>query len=64
MELVLIAESCGVTVADLRADPRLRREVRCAGRTDDEAVRELTVHLLHAFGAAETLDALGIPEEM
>lgn len=62
LELVLIADACGVLVDDLLGTNSIADEVRCAGRTDDPGAKELADYLIYAFGVVRRLDQLGIPE--
>lgn len=62
LELVLIADGCGVLVDDLLGTNNIADEVRCAGRTDEPGSKELADYLIYAFGVARRLDQLGIPE--
>lgn len=62
LELVLIADGCGVLVDDLLGTSKIADEVRCAGRTDEVGSKELADYLIYAFGVARRLDQLGIPE--
>lgn len=62
LELVLIADSCGVLVDDLLGMNSIADEVRCAGCTDEPGAKELADYLIYAFGVARRLDQLGIPE--
>lgn len=62
LELVLIADGCGVLVDDLLGTSTIADEVRCSGRTDEPGAKELADYLIYAFGVARRLDQLGIPE--
>lgn len=62
IELVLIADGCGVLVDDLLGTNTIADEVLCAGRTDEAGSKELADYLIYAFGVARRLDQLGIPE--
>lgn len=62
LELVLIADGCGVLVEDLLGTSKIADEVRCDGRTDELGSKELADYLIYAFGVARRLDQLGIPE--
>ena len=62
LELVLIADGCGVLVDDLLGTSKIADEVSCAGRTDEPGSKELADYLIYAFGVARRLDQLGIPE--
>ncbi|NLE98640.1 MAG: helix-turn-helix transcriptional regulator [Propionibacterium sp.] len=62
LELVLIADGCGVLVDDLLGTNSIADEVRCAGRTDEPGSKELADYLIYAFKVARRLDQLGIPE--
>lgn len=62
LELVLIADGCGVLVDDLLGTSKIADEVRCASRTDEVGSKQLADYLIYAFGVARRLDQLGIPE--
>lgn len=62
LELAVIADACGVLVADLLGTNRLSDEVLCAGRTDDEGSKALSDYLEYAFGLWRRLDEIGVPE--
>lgn len=62
LELVLIADGCGVLVDDLLGTSTIDDEVRCNGRTDEPGAKELADYLVYAFGVARRLDQLGISE--
>ena len=62
LELVLIADGCGVLVDDLLGTNSIGEEVRCAGRTNEPGSKELADYLIYAFSVARRLDQLGIPE--
>ncbi|MDK8535823.1 helix-turn-helix domain-containing protein [Corynebacterium propinquum] len=62
LELVLIADGCGVLVDDLLGTNSIADEVRCAGRTDEDGSKALADYLIYAFGVSRRLDQLGIPE--
>lgn len=62
LELVLIADGCGVLVDDLLGTSTIADEVRCSGHTDEPGAKELADYLIYAFGVARRLDQLGIPE--
>lgn len=62
LELVLIADGCGVLVDDLLGASTIATEARCAGRTDEPGSKELADYLVYAFGVSRRLDQLGIPE--
>lgn len=62
LELVLIADSCGMLVDDLLGTNSIADEVRCTGCTDEPGAKELADYLIYAFGVARRLDQLGIPE--
>lgn len=62
LELVLIADGCGVLVDDLLGTNSIAEEVRCAGRTNEPGSKELADYLIYAFGVMRRLDQLGIPE--
>lgn len=62
LELVLIANGCGVLVDDLLGTNKIADEVPCAGRADEPGSKELADYLISAVGVARRLDQLGIPE--
>lgn len=62
LELVLIADGCGVLVDDLLGTNSITEEVRCAGRTNEPGSKELADYLIYAFGVARRLDQLGIQD--
>lgn len=62
VELSMIADACGVLLADLLGTNSLAQEVRCAGRTDDTGSKAMAEYLVYAFGVAQRLDELGVPE--
>lgn len=62
LELVLIADGCGVLVDDLLGTNNIADQVCCAGRTDEPGSKELADYLIYTFGVARRLDQLGIPE--
>lgn len=62
LELSVIADACGVLIADLLGTNTLADEVRCAGRTSDAESRMMAEYLVYAFGLARRLDELEVPE--
>lgn len=62
LELVLLADGCGVLVDDLLGTSTIADEVRYSGHTDEPGAKELADYLIYAFGVARRLDQLGIPE--
>lgn len=61
-EIAVLADACGVLVADLTGTNSLEGEVRCAGRTDDANFADLFDYLIYAFGISQRLEELGVPE--
>lgn len=61
-ELSVLADACGVLVADLLGTNTLAEQVLCAGRTDDAGSKALADYMIYAFGLAQRLDELGVPE--
>lgn len=61
-EVALLADACGVLVADLRGGNTIVDEVKCAGRTDDDTSRALSDYLVYAFSCAQRLDEMHVPE--
>ncbi len=62
LELATLADACGVLIADLQGTNTLEEQVLCAGRTDDAGSRALADYMIYAFGLAQRLDELGVPE--
>lgn len=62
LELSALADACGVLVADLQGVNTLAERVMCAGRTDDAGSGALSDYMIFAFGLAQRLDELGVPE--
>lgn len=61
-EIALLADACGVLVADLHGRNTIVDEVRCAGRTDDGMARVLSDYLVYAFSCAKRLDEMHVPD--
>ena len=64
IELSLIADACGVLVADLLGTNRIEEQVRCAGRTNDEGSKMIADYLMYALGVDQRLEQLGVPEQL
>lgn len=62
MELSVLADACGVLIADLQGTNDLADRVLCAGRTDDAGTQALAEYMIYAFGVWQRLDELGIAE--
>lgn len=62
LELSALADACGVLIADLQGTNTLAEQVLCAGRTNDAGSRALSDYMIYAFGLAQRLDELGVPE--
>jgi|AntAceMinimDraft_5_1070358.scaffolds.fasta_scaffold66207_2 transcriptional regulator with XRE-family HTH domain len=62
LELSTLADACGVLIADLQGTNALAEQVLCAGRTDNAGSRALADYMIYAFGLAQRLDELGVPE--
>lgn len=62
IELALIADACGVRVADLEGRSTVEDTLRCAGRTDENAYQALSEYLTYAFSCSRRLSELGIPD--
>lgn len=62
IELSVLADACGVLIADLLGSNRLADEVLCAGRTDEAGSKALADYMIYALGLAQRLDEVGVPE--
>lgn len=61
VELAVIANATGVTVAELLGGHRLEAEVQCAARVDDEdGFRAMYEPMLRFFYLADRLEGLGV----
>ncbi len=62
LELSVLADACGVLIADLQGTNTLAEQVLCAGRTNDAGSQALADYMIYAFGLAQRLDELGVAE--
>lgn len=62
LELSVLADACGVLIADLQGTNTLADQVLCAGRTSDAGTQALADYMIYAFGLARRLDDLGVAE--
>ena len=62
LELSVLADACGVLIADLQGTNTLADQVLRAGRTTDAGTQALADYMLYAFGLAQRLDELGVAE--